>query len=252
MRTIRSIAFALSPIFWVLAFHNSAWGYRPFVSTDAAVADVKEVEVEFGYFNLERAKGKNNFIISTVVVNYGFMPRVEVVGEFAVEEPAHVRTRIKDAGLSLKAIVKEGVLQEKSGPSLAIEAGPLFPSTVGDEKKFGFRGLGILSDRLASLTYHLNLGGGVERENNNAFFDWGMIFEFPITNQLRLVAEVNGESVHRTPADTSGLFGFIWEAPFHNTFVDAGIRKGISRGASDWLFTTGLTFGFSLSSSGTK
>jgi hypothetical protein len=252
MRTIRSIAFSLLQIIWLLVFHNSAWGYRPFVSTDAAVADVKEVEVELGYFNLERAKGKNNFIIPTIVLNYGFMPRVEIVGEFAVEEPIHGHTRLTDAGLSLKAIVREGVLQEKSGPSLAIEAGPLFPSTVGAEKRFGFKGLGILSDRLGSLTYHLNLGGGVAREKNNAFFDWGIIVELPITTQLRVVAEMNGENVHRTPADTSGLFGFIWESPVHNAFIDAGIRKGISRGASDWLFTTGLTFRFSLPSSGTK
>jgi hypothetical protein len=252
MRTIRSIAFLLLLISLTLIFYNSAWAYRPFVSTDAAVADVKEVEVELGYFNLERAKGKNNFIIPTVVLNYGFMSRVEVVGEFAVEEPAHGRTLLMDAGLSLKVIVKEGVLQEKSGPSLAIEAGPLFPSSVGAEKRFGFKGLGILSDRLGSLTYHLNLGGGVTREKNNAFFDWGIIVELPITTQLRVVAEMNGENVHRTPVDTSGLFGFIWESPFHNTFIDAGIRKGISRGASDWLFTTGLTFGFCFPSSAVK
>ncbi|HEY2989049.1 MAG TPA: hypothetical protein VGL11_15055 [Candidatus Binatia bacterium] len=216
------------------------------------MADVKEVEVELGYFNLERAKGKNNFIIPTVVLNYGFMPRVEVVAEFAVEEPSHGRTRLIDAGLSLKAIVREGVLQEKSGPSLAIEAGPLFPSTVGAEKRFGFRGAGILSDRLASLTYHLNLGGGIDREKNNSFFDWGVIVEFPITAQFRLVTEVNGENAHRKPSDSSGLVGVIWESPFHNTYFDAGIRKGISRGAPDWLFTSGLTFAFSLSSSATK
>jgi hypothetical protein len=252
MRTFRSIAFLLLPISWTLIYYNSAWAYRPFVSTDAAVADVKEVEVELGYFNLERAKGKNNFIIPTVVLNYGFMPRVEVVGEFAVEEPIHGRTRLKDAGMSLKAIVREGVLQEKSGPSLAIEAGPLFPSTVTAEKRFGFKGLGIISDRLATLTYHLNLGGGVEREKNNAFFDWGMIVELPITSQVRLIAEVNGENVHPKPTDTSALFGVICESPFHNTFIDAGIRKGISREAPDWLFTTGLTFGFSLPSSAAK
>ncbi len=29
-------------------------GYRPFVSADAAVADLKEIEIEIGYFNLER------------------------------------------------------------------------------------------------------------------------------------------------------------------------------------------------------
>ena len=37
-----------------LLSQSVAWGYRPFVSTDAAVVDVKEMEVEIGYFNLER------------------------------------------------------------------------------------------------------------------------------------------------------------------------------------------------------
>jgi len=27
-----------------------AWGYRPFLATDAAVADPKELEIELGYF----------------------------------------------------------------------------------------------------------------------------------------------------------------------------------------------------------
>jgi hypothetical protein len=40
--------------------------------------------------------------------------------------------------------------------------------------------------------------------------------------------------------------GFIWDAPWHNIAVDAGIRRGISKAAADWTFTTGLTFAFSL------
>jgi len=38
----------------LLLSQSVAWGYRPLVSADAAVADVKEMEVEIGYFNLER------------------------------------------------------------------------------------------------------------------------------------------------------------------------------------------------------
>jgi hypothetical protein len=34
-----------------------------------------------------------------------------------------------------------------------------------------------------------------------------------------------------------------------NLFFDAGVRRGISRGAPDWQFTAGLTVGFSLPSS---
>jgi hypothetical protein len=35
-----------------------AWAYRPFVSTDAAVADPQEVEIELGYVILDHDTGK--------------------------------------------------------------------------------------------------------------------------------------------------------------------------------------------------
>src|SRR5574337_1078011 len=91
---------------------STAWGYRPFVSTDAAVADPKELEVELGYFNLERARGQNTFIAPKVILNYGIVTDLEVVGEFSVAKPPGENVRIVDPGLFLKAVLKEGVLQE--------------------------------------------------------------------------------------------------------------------------------------------
>src|SRR5215470_12985976 len=63
----------------------SARAYRPFVSTDAAVADVKEVEIELGYFNLERTRRENTITTPAVVLNYGVAKNWEVVGEFRLE-----------------------------------------------------------------------------------------------------------------------------------------------------------------------
>lgn len=224
-----------------------AWAYRPFVSTDAAVADVKEMEIEFGYFNLERDMGKNTFIVPKAVINYGLIRNLELVGEFAVEEPPHGSARLVDSALSLKAVLKEGVLQEKNGISLAVEAGPLLPSTNKKENRFGFEGIGIVSGKLSAFTYHLNFGGGVDRTPSNPFVIWGVIAELPILPQFRLVGEVNGESVRRNPPNNSALLGFIWEAPWQHVFIDTGIRRGISSAAADWMFTAGLTFSFSLS-----
>jgi len=51
---------------------SSGWAYRPFIATDAAVADPEEVEVELGHFTMERAEGENAFTIPHVVLNYGF------------------------------------------------------------------------------------------------------------------------------------------------------------------------------------
>ena len=223
-----------------------AWGYRPFVSTDAAVADVKEMEIELGYFNFERERGKNTFIVPKAVLNYGLIRNLELVGEFGIEEPTHGSVRLADPALSLKAILKEGVLQEKSGVSFAVEAGPLLPSTSKEENRFGFEGIGILSGKLSALTYHVNFGGGVDRAETNPFLVWGMIAEFPIAPKLRLVGEVNGEATRGKSPDNSALLGFIWESPWRDVFIDGGVRRGISSAAADWMFTTGLTFSFSL------
>ncbi len=177
------------------------------------MADVKEMEIEIGYFNLERDRGKNTFLVPKAVLNYGLIRNLELVGEFAVEEPPHGSVRLIDAALSLKSVLKEGVLQEKDGISFSVEAGPLLPSTNTEEKRFGFEAIGILSGKLSALTYHLNFGGGVDRANTNPFLIWGMIGELPIMSKLRLVGEINGESVRKNKPDNSALLGFIWDAP---------------------------------------
>ena len=150
----------------------AAWAYRPFVSTDAAVADVKEMEIELGYLHWEREKGNTTFFSPKVVLNYGVIHNFEVVGEFAVEEPGHGAARLVDAALSVKAVLKEGVLQEKDGVSVAIEAGPLLPSTNKDEKGVGFEGIGILTGKIEPLIYHMNFGGGVDRAHADSFVIW--------------------------------------------------------------------------------
>ena len=53
--------------------------YRPFVSTDAAVADAKEVEIELGALTLDRTGRVNTFTTPSVVVNYGVLDRWELV-----------------------------------------------------------------------------------------------------------------------------------------------------------------------------
>src|ERR1044071_5611313 len=166
---------------------SAAFAYRPFVSTDAAVSDVKEVEIEVGYFNLTRDRGTNTFIIPTVVFNYGLIHNLELVGEFAVEEPSGGPVRLADPALSLKVVLKEGILQEKDGGSFAVEVGALLPFTNREESRFGFDGVGSLSGKLRDATYHLNLGSGVDRSKNNPFVIWGMIAELPVVPKLRVV-----------------------------------------------------------------
>ena len=252
MRPVPPISWGLLLVVALLLPAPSAWGYRPFVSTDAAVADPKEMEIELGYFNLEHAKGRNTFIVPKVVLNYGIVKDLEVVGEFEVAKPPDEDIQLVDPGLFLKGVLKEGVLQEREGIGFAVEVGPLLPSTTQGERRFGFEGIGILSGRLAPFTYHVNFGGGVDRAGSNPFVIWGLIVEFPVLPNFRFVGEVNGESAKGRLANNSGLLGFIWQPPWSKVLIDASIRRGISSGAPDWRITMGLTFGFPVLSSTTR
>ncbi len=230
-------------VLWLLLWVDSpAWAYRPFVSTDAAVADPGYMEIELGYFQFARQRNEDIFSTPKLVLNYGIGDRLEVVGEFAVEQVAREDWQLVDAGLFLKAVLKEGVLQDKEGLSVALEAGPLLPSTTGEDG-VGFEATGIVSGRLQPLTYHVNFGGGVDRVDARPFALWGLITELPVVPALRLVGEVNGESVEQERGNNSVLVGFIWQPfPSSEFWIDAGIRRGITRAAPDWQATLGLTF----------
>ena len=225
----------------------SCWAYRPFISTDAAVADPQEVEVELGYFTLERDKGENSFIIPRVVLNYGLVRNWEAVGEFAVLRRPDGDLNLIDPALFVKAVLKEGVLQEKKGISVGLEVGLLLPSTEKGERHFGFEGTGIASGKLGPFMLHVNGGLGVQRSTGDVVGIWGAIGELPLSNGLRLVGEVNGEKPRRETQRDSGLLGVIWQPwSSKNVSFDAGVRRGFTSAAPDWQFTMGVTFGFSV------
>ena len=222
-----------------------SWAYRPFDSTDADVADAKELEIELGYFNWERTQGENTYITPQLVINYGLTNTLEVIAEFDVEHDLDGKSQLVDPGLFLKGMLKQGVLQDKQGISIAVEAGLLLPSAIDGENRVGYEAMGIVSGTLSSFTWHLNLGGGVDRTDHSTFGLWGVVAELPITPNLRLVAELNGESVRGETAESSSLIGFIWEpSSLPELTLDLGIRRGISSEASDWGATLGLTFSF--------
>jgi len=236
-------------LFVCLVTPTPSWAYRPFISTDAAVADPKEIEIELGYFTLERTKDENSFIIPRVVFNYGWFKDWELVAEFAVRRAPDAEVNVIDPAVFLKGVLKEGVLQDKDGFGFAIEAGPLLPATEKGERKFGFEAIGILTDKLGPFIVHLNGGLGIERSTGDLIGIWGVIGELPVANRVRLVAEVNGEKPRREDQRDSALLGVIWQPwSAKNVWFDAGVRRGFTSGAPDWQFTFGFTIGFSTSS----
>src|SRR6266481_8476797 len=61
---------------------SRALAYRPFVSTDAAVAGPGEVEIEFGYAGFRRNDEHTTIVAPTVIANLGLGHDLELVGEF--------------------------------------------------------------------------------------------------------------------------------------------------------------------------
>src|SRR5215471_4407544 len=57
----------------------SAWVYRPFIATDAAVAERARRKIELGYLTLVRTQGEHTFMIPQVVLNYGLAQTLELV-----------------------------------------------------------------------------------------------------------------------------------------------------------------------------
>lgn len=221
-----------------------ALAYRPFVSSDAAVAAPGTLELELGYFGLARNQGEDEVSSPQAVINWGVRDRFEAVGEFVVLHPQRAASEVVEAALDLKGVLREGVLQDKPGVSLATESSLLIPSGEADENHVGFEQALIASRRLGGFTFHWNLGGGCEREASLPFVSWGVIGESPASRGVRLVGELNGSDVRGFTPDNSGLLGAIWETGWRDLALDAGWRRGLSAISANWSVTAGFTIAF--------
>src|SRR5215813_9041701 len=227
------------------AWSAPAHAYRPFDGTDAAVAKEGELEVELQPAGAMRTNGQTTLIAPAAVLNFGLTKQWEAVFEGQVETPLSPSgpTSLSAAGAFLKGVLREGSLQEKSGPSIATEFGVLFPDTTGDSG-FGASLLGIVSQRSDWGTVHLNVGTSLTRDHHGDIF-LGAIIEGPSTWKVRPVAEVFYEEEFDQSHTVSGLVGAIWQVSDDLSF-DVGLRHAVTSGHQVNEIRAGLTFGFPL------
>jgi len=133
----------------IIGWSGISFAYRPFDSTDAAVAAARQLEVEFGPVQFRRSNEEQTVIAPAYVLNFGFAKDWELVLEGRREHslpPADdTRARFVGDALFLKGVLREGALQDKSGPSVAVEFGPLLPG-LNDEQGWGASWVGIVSN----------------------------------------------------------------------------------------------------------
>jgi len=224
---------------------NPAFAYRPFDGTDAAVADVGEMEVELQPAGGKSIAGQKILVAPDVVLNYGFAKNWEAVFEGRLETPlpASGPTTFNDGGVFLKHILRPGVLQDQAGPSIATEFGVLLPDSIGDTR-FGASVAGIVSQRWDWGTAHLNIAGQLTRDQHADLFT-GIILEGPHKWTVRPVAEFFYEEEFGQAHTVSALVGAIWQVKDNLSF-DVGFRHAITNGVNINEVRAGLTYGFPL------
>jgi hypothetical protein len=236
----------------VTALTGTAFGYRPFDGTDAGVAKLGEVEIELAPAGVEREHSLSTVIAPFTILNFGIAPGWEAVfsgqgqfPQFQSDDPFSI------AGVSafLKHVVSPGVLQDQSGPSVAVEFGPLLPGFRADAG-YGANLAGIVSQRWDWGTVHWNLQGQYTRDHHADAF-MGAIIEGPERWKVRPVAEFFYEDEIGVSRTISGLVGAIWQVSEELAF-DVAFRHAIVNDmGSNWHpveeVRAGLTFAFPMS-----
>lgn len=230
---------------------HPALAYRPFDGTDAAVADVGEVEIELQPVGRLRQGADKSLIAPATVFNFGLSEGWEAVFEGQAQTPLSSAgpTSLTGTGAFLKHVLRPGSLQDKEGPSVATEFGVLFPDSTG-ANGFGACVAGIVSQRWDWGTVHFNAAAAITREHHADLFA-GAIIEGPSKWKVRPVAEVFYEEEFGQARTMSGLIGAIWQVR-ENLAVDVGVRHALVNGRPVDEIRAGVTFGFPLGFGGAK
>jgi hypothetical protein len=221
-----------------------AAAYRPFDGTDAAVADVGELEIEFQPAGFVHTTSTTALAGPNAVFNYGFAQRWELVLQAAAQAfPDGAGPTNVPNGAFLKYVVQPGVLQGKPGPSVATEFGALLPNIGGSG--VGFSWTGIASQRWQWGTVHFNVATNYTPDQHpDVFVD--AIIEGPHQWTVRPVMEIYADSVVGQTRTYSALVGAIWQVR-DSLAVDVGVRYALVNGQPVNELRAGVTFGFPLS-----
>lgn len=222
-----------------------AKAYRPFDGTDGDVADTGEFELELGPLQYAQ-EGKDKFLLSPTVLNLGVIPRMELVLDFVPLYPrAGGPVQVTDTDVFAKYLLRPGVLQDGSGPSIAVEAGPLVPELRG-QKGFGASMDLIVSERWGWLALHLN--NEVQLSRRDLYFVWAesLIAEARTGAPVRPVAELTWETQPNLHSKEYGVLGGVIWSVMEGLDLDAAGRIAKLDSANVYEVRLGLTWAIPL------
>jgi hypothetical protein len=192
-----------------------AHAYRPFDGTDAEVAELHEFELELMPVGYLAQRDNQALLIPQFVLNYGFADDNELVidgrGFWGLNDSQRFfqHGRYDDSDVLIKHVFRRGILQGETGPSVAVEAGPLLPS-IGVPEGWGAIANTIVSFRNEWGTLHLNGALMLTRETHDRELFTSAIIEGPFTWKVRPVAELYYDRDFGGATRYSALGGAIW------------------------------------------
>jgi hypothetical protein len=244
-------AFATCSGLATLLVASSANAYRPFDGTDADVAEPHVFELELGPVHYLRSGSQDFLIAPALVLNLGLGADTELVVDandyVALGDVQRGRSRVSFLGddVLVKHVFVEGVLQGKTGISVAAEGGVLTPEVNGT----GGAGAGGSLDVIASYrwswgTVHWNEWFEYTRDHHADLFS-GVIVEGPYPWIVRPVAELFYDKDFVSGFTASALLGAIWTAGDALAF-DAGARVARIHDVNAAEIRLGLTWSVDL------
>jgi hypothetical protein len=243
-RKARAFALAVSALLAVRS--EPARAFRPFDGTDAAVADVGELEIELGAAGLLGADAEHTLTAPETTfslgVAEGWEAELEGQGQTALP-PAPARSSLVGNGAFLKGVLRDGVLQDKPGPSIATEFGVLLPG-INDESGLGGSWAGIVSDRFGPVTVHFTAELALNRQNHGEVF-LSTIIEGPYDWKVRPVGEIVYDREVGLRETSSALVGAIWQIR-DDLALDFGVREGRTNDLGFTEIRAGLTYSLPL------
>jgi len=245
----RPFALAVATLLSMALVASPARAYRPFDGTDGDTAEVGEFELEIGPVHYYRQGAQNYLIVPALVLNLGIFERTELVidtNEFDAIgplQPGVPRVALLGDDVFLKHTFREGVLQGKSGPSIAAEGGLLTPEIHG-VGKIGASLDVITSYRWSFGTLHWNEWFEATRDDHADLYT-GLILEGPYGWRVRPVAELFYDKEFAASSTESALLGAIWRVrdDFSLDVALRGARVGVENAAEVRL---GLTWSVEL------
>jgi hypothetical protein len=230
----RLAALTMGLVLW----SGAALAYRPFDSTDAAVADKGAWEVELGSGWRHNGDG-TQWVLPALIVNYGFAEDWEAVLEGRNNIFARGGAEFSDAAVSLKTVFREGSLQDKERVSLGTEFSLLLPG-IRTEDGAGLEWTLLASDRRPWGAWHINIGPELTHEGRGAIV-MGGILEGRQDWPVRPIAELRYEKTSGGEELFAQLIGLI--IPIREGLaLDIAYRHAREGRRADEQVRAGVTF----------